>query len=96
MRIVKLKNNILKSLTLKADAIDFQGNAVADGTLSVMHLSELSPARAKEVYAQMAKLVQDLQGEVAEAERLGRIAYHEEELGKLKKDLAKLKNKEVK
>ena len=86
---MELKNKLIKSLTLKADGLDFQGNAVGDGSIVVSGLSQLSQLRAMEIYDQIQKLAQDLRDEVSEAERQNKIAYHEEELNKLKTEEVK-------
>jgi len=81
---MELNNKILKSFILKADALDRNGDPATDGSLHINGLWALTPTRAIEVYKQLSSLVRDLQEEIDEAERLGKIAYHEEELQRLK------------
>ena len=93
---MKTNNKILKSLIIKADALDFQDRVVADGSLAVYDLSALSPLRATVVYKELTELVRNLRQEVVASKKSEAIAHHESEIKRLNKELKQLKTEEDK
>lgn len=82
-------NNILTSITMKANGIDYQGSPVADASMSVNKLWLLPHDRALQIHTLLSALVRELHTEVAEVERLEQIAKLEEELKQLKTEEVK-------
>ena len=84
-------NNILNSLELRANGLDFSGNLVGDANIKITDLSELPYDMALEYYNKIKQICDELHDKVLLYKDLNAIENHEKKINILKINIVKRK-----